>query len=156
MCISRSRTEMSFPSSSMRTHLPGYPRRLVKMWGLILASSYCSRKASTLKHQSVYVTSAPGSVNLKIGISSLTDTSRFLSLLPLQPLRLCRWPTISLTVEYLSESGAPLSGEEGGNPPPPIVVHWVLGGLLQGHAVPVWATGLASVLSLTPEVLQSC
>ena len=35
------------------------------MWGHILASSYCSRKASTSKCQSVYITCAPGSVNLK-------------------------------------------------------------------------------------------
>ena len=37
----------------------------------ILASSYCLRKASTSKRQSVYVTSAPRSVDLKIGISNL-------------------------------------------------------------------------------------
>ena len=59
MCISRSNTEMCLPLSSVQAHLPGYPRRLVKMWGHILTSSYCSRKASMLKHQSVYVTSAP-------------------------------------------------------------------------------------------------
>ena len=69
-------------------HLPGYPRRLAKMWGHILASLYCSRKASTLKCQSMYITSTPGSVDLKIGISNLTGASRFLSLLPLQPLHL--------------------------------------------------------------------
>ena len=129
MCISRFHTEMSLPSSSVRTHLPGYPRRLAKMWGCILASSYCSRKASTSKHQSVYIISAPGLVDLKIGISNLVGASRFLSLLPLWPLRLCRWPAVSLTVEYPSESGAPLSGEEGGKPPLPTVVHWVFGGL---------------------------
>ena len=50
----------------------------------------------------------------------------------------------------------PLSGEEGGKPPPLTVVHWVLGGLLRGCTVPVWATGLASVLSPTPEVLPFC
>ena len=33
MCISRSHTEMSLPSSSVRAHLPGYPWRLAKMWG---------------------------------------------------------------------------------------------------------------------------
>ena len=91
MCISRSHMEMSLPSSSVQAYLPWYPRRLVKMWGHMLASSYCSRKASTLKCQSVYITSAPGSVNLKIGISNLTGTSRFLSLLPLWPLHLCWW-----------------------------------------------------------------
>ena len=37
---------MSLPSSSVWAHLPGYPPRLAKMWGCILASSYCSRKAS--------------------------------------------------------------------------------------------------------------
>ena len=48
------------PSSSMRAHLMGYPQRLAKMWGCMLASSYCSRKATTLKCQSMYITSAPG------------------------------------------------------------------------------------------------
>ena len=45
--------ETSLPSASMRVHLLGYPRRLAKIWGCILASSYCSRKTSTSKHQSV-------------------------------------------------------------------------------------------------------
>ena len=71
MCISRSRTEISLPSFSMQTHLPGYPWRLVKMWGCMLASSYCSRKASTLKCQSVYVTLAPGSVDLRLAYQIL-------------------------------------------------------------------------------------
>ena len=62
--------------------------------GCILASSYCSRKASASKCQSVYVTSTHGSVDLKIGISNLAGANRFLSLLP---LRLCQWPAISLT-----------------------------------------------------------
>ena len=137
MCISRSHTEMSLPSSSMWAHLPRYPWRLVKMWGCILASLYCSRKASTSKHQSVYITSAPGLVDLKISISNLAGASHFLSLLPLQPLHLCWWPAVSLTVEYPSESGAPLSEEEGGKPPSLTVVHWVFGGLQCGHAVPV-------------------
>ena len=153
MCISRSRTEMSLPSSSVRAHLPGYPWRLAKMWGHILASSYCSRKVSTSKRQSVYVTSAPRSVDLKIGISNLTGASRFLSLLP---LRLYWQPAVSLAVEYPSESGTPLSGEEGGKPPPPTAVHWVFGGLPCGHTVPVWPASLASVLSPVPEVLPSC
>ena len=104
---------MSLPLSSMQAHLPGYPWRLAKMWGCILASSYCSRKASRSKCQSMYITSAPGSVDLKIGISSLAGASCFLSLLPLHPLHLCWWPTVSLAVEYPSESGAPLSGKEG-------------------------------------------
>ena len=86
MFISRSRTEISLPSSSMQAHLPVYPWRLAKMWGCMLASSYCSREASTSKRQSVYITLAPGSVNLKIGISNLVDASHFLSLLPLWPL----------------------------------------------------------------------
>ena len=55
----------------------------------ILASSYCSRKASTSKCQSVYITSAPGSVDLKIGISNLAGANHFFSLLPLQPLCQC-------------------------------------------------------------------
>ena len=93
-----------------------FTRVPMKMWGHILASSYCSRKASTLKCQSVYVTSAPGLVNLKIGISSLTGASHFLSLLPLQTLHLHQRPAVSLSVEYLLESGAPLSGRQGANP----------------------------------------
>ena len=156
MCISRSPTEMSLPSSSMRAHLPRYPWRLAKMWGCILASSYCSRKASTSKCQSVYITSAPGSVDLKIGISNLMGASRFLSLLPLWPLHLHRWPAVSLAVEYPSESGAPLSGEEGGKTPPPTVVHWDFRGLLHGYTAPVWVVSLASVISPTPEALLAC
>ena len=147
---------MSLPSSNMRAHLPGYPWRLAKMGGCILASSYCSRKVSTSKHQSVYVTSNPGSVDLKIGISNLAGTSCFLSLLPLWPQRLCWWPTVSLTVEYPSESGTPLSGEEGGEPPPLTVVHWDFGGLLHGCAAPVWVVSLTLVLFPIPEVLPSC
>ena len=132
------------------------PTETGKDVGCILASSYCSRKMSTSKRQSMYVTSTPGSVDLKIGISNLMGTSSFLSLLPLQPLHLCQWPTVSLTVEYPSESGAPLSGEEGGNPPSPTVVHWDFGGLPHGRAVPVQVVSLASVLSPIPEVLPSC
>ena len=156
MCISRSRTKMSLPSSSMRAHLSGYPRRLAKMWGCILASSYCSRKASTSKRQSMYITSTPGLIDLKIGIFNLTGASCFLSLLPLWPLHLCWWPAVSLAVEYPSESGAPLSGEEGGKSPLPTVVHWDFSGLPHSHTVPAWVASLASVLSPIPEVLPSC
>ena len=148
--------EIPLPSSSVQAHLLGYPRRLEKMWGHILASSYCSRKASTLKCKSVYVTSAPGSVNLKIGISNLMGASHFLSLLPLQPLHLCQWPTVSLTVEYPSESGASRSGEERGKPPLLTVVHWDFGGLVHGCTAPVWVVSLASVTSSTPEALLTC
>ena len=129
--------------------------RLVKMWGCILASSYCSWKASTLKCQSAYVTSAPGSGDLKIGISNLAGASHFLSLLPLWPLCLCRQPTVSLAVEYPSESGAPLSGEQGGEPPLPTGAHWDFGGLPHSHMAPVWGMSLTSVLSPIPEVLPS-
>ena len=139
-CASAGPTQMSLPLSSLRAHLLGYPSRLSKMWGCILASSYCSRKASTSKCQSMYITSTPRSVNLKIGISSLAGASHFLSLLPLWPLRLSRQPVVSLAVAYLSESGAPLT-------PPPTVVHWVLGGLPRGRSAPARSTGLASVLS---------
>ena len=145
-----------FALISMQAHLPGYPRRLVKMWGRILASSYCLRKASTSKRQSVYVTSTPGSVDLKIGISNLMGTSCFLSLLPLWPLHLCRQPAVSLTVEYPSESSAPQSGEEGGKPPPLTIVHWDFGGLLCSRAAPVWVVSLASVTSSTLEALLTC
>ena len=40
-----------------------------------------------------------------------------------------------------------LSGEEGGEPPPPTIVHWVLGSLPRGHTAPARPVGLASVLS---------
>ena len=156
MCISRSRTEISLPSSSMQAHLLGYPWRLAKMWGRMLASSYCSRKASTPNCQSVYITSIPGSVDLKISISNLTGASRFFSLLPLWPLCLCWWPVVSLIVEYPSEPGAPLSGEEGGEPPPPIAVDWDLGGLPHHHAAPVQEVSLASATSSTREALLAC
>ena len=139
---------MSLPSSGVWAHLPGYPQRLVKMWGRILASSYCSRKVSTSKHQSVYVTSTPGSVDLKISISNLVGASHFLSLLPLWPLCLRRWPAISLTVEYPSECGTPLSGEEGGEPPPLTVMHWDFSGLLCGKSClgPLPHSGGSSIL----------
>ena len=155
MCVNRSRMEISLPSSSMRAHLPGYPRRLAKMWGHMPASSYCLRKASTSKHQSLYITSAPGLVDLKIGISNLAGASHFFYLLPLQPLHLHWWPAVSLTV-YLSESGAPLFGEEGGKAPLPTVVHWDFGGLLHDRTVPVWVVSLASVTSSTLEALLTC
>ena len=122
----------------------------------MLASSYCSRKASTLNHQSVYITTTPGSVNLKIGISNLAGASCFFSLLPLQSLHLCRWPMVSLTVEYPSESSAPLSGEEGGEPPLPTTVHWDLGGHPCGHAAPVWEASLASAIPSTVVALPAC
>ena len=45
----------------------------------------------------------------------------------------------SLThIEYPSESGAPLSGEEGGKTPPPTVMHWDFGGLPRSRTAPVW------------------
>ena len=125
-------------------------------WGNMLASSYCLRKASTLRCQSMYVTSAPGSVDLKIGISNPMEASCFLSLLPLQPLHLCWWPAVSLTVEYPSESGAPLSGEEGCEPPLPTVVHWDFGGLPHGRTAPEQVVSLASATSFTPEALLTC
>ena len=99
ICISRSCTEIFLSSSRVWAHLLGYPWRLAKICGCILASSYCSRKVSTSKHQSVYVTSAPGSVNLKISISNLAGANSFFSLLPLQPLHWHRWPVASLAVE---------------------------------------------------------
>ena len=135
MCISRSHKEM---------------------WGCILASSYCSRKVSTSKHQSVYITSTPESVDLKISISNLMGASLFLSLLPLWPLHLCQWPAVSLAVEYPSESGTPQSGEEEGDPLLPTVVHWDFGGLPCGHTAPVWVVSLALVTSPTLEALPAC
>ena len=41
-----------------------------------------------------------------------------------------------LAEEYPSESGAPLSGEEGGEPPLPTTVHWDLGGHPHRRAAP--------------------
>ena len=122
----------------------------------MLASSYCSRKASTSNRQSVYITSTPGSVDLKISISNLAGTSCFFYLLPLQPLHLYRQPTVSLMVEYPSEFGAPLSGEEGGEPPLPTTVHWDLGGHLHGCAAPVWEVSLASAIPSTVVALPTC
>ena len=58
----------------------GVPMETGKDVGHMLASSYCLRKVSTSNCQSVYVTSAPGSVNLKISISNLAGTSHFFSL----------------------------------------------------------------------------
>ena len=147
MCISRSCTEMSLPSLSMHAHLSGYPRRLAKMWGHILASSYCSRKASTLKCQSVYITSAPGSVDLKIGISNLVGASCFLSLLPLQPLHLCQWPAVSLTVEYPSESGAPCLGKRGQAPSTDCSALGLWGPYMQSHCPHVGGEPCLSHLS---------
>ena len=121
----------------------------------MLASSYCSRKVSTLNHQSVYITCTPGSVNLKIGISNLAGANRFFSLLPLWPLHQCRWTVILLAVEYPSESGAPLSGEEGGEPPPPITVYWDLGGHLHGCTTPAQVVSLALAVSFTVEDLPA-
>ena len=105
---------------------------------------------------SVYVTSTPGSVDLKIGISNLAGASHFFSLLPLRPLHLCQQPAVSLAVEYPSESGATLSGEEGGKPPPSTTVHWVLGGCLCSHAATVREVSLASATSSTAEALPAC
>ena len=122
----------------------------------MLASSYCLRKVSTSNHQSVYITSAPGSVDLKIGISNLAGASHFFSLLPLWPLHLHSQPAVSLAVEYPSESCAPLSGEEGGEPPLPTTVHWDLGGHLHGHAAPVWEVSLASAIPSTAVALPTC
>ena len=122
----------------------------------MLASSYCSRKASMLHHQSVYITSTPGSVDLKISISNLAGANHFFSLLPLWPLHLCQQPAVSLAVEYPLESGAPLSGEEGGESPQPTIVHWDLGGCLCRCAAPVWVVSLASAISSTAEALPAC
>ena len=74
----------------------------------------------------------------------------------LLPLHLHQQPAVSLAVEYPSESGAPLSGEEGGDPPPLTVAHWDFGGLPCSCAAPVWGLSLVSVLSPIPEVLPSC
>ena len=134
----------------------GVPMETVRDVGDMLASSYCSQKASISNCQSVYVTSTLGLVDLKIGISNLAGTSCFFSLLTLQPLCLCQQPAVSLTVEYPSESGAPLSREEGGEPPLPTAVDWDLVGLLYGCIAPVWEVSLASATSSTLEALPAC
>ena len=80
----------------------------------------------------------------------------FLLPTPLWSLCLSWWPTVSLAVEYSSESSAPQSGEEGGKPPLPTVVHWEFGGLTCSHAAQVWVVSLASVTSSTPDALPIC
>ena len=62
---------------------------------------------------------------------------------------------VSLAVEYPSESSAPLSWEEGDEPPLPTVVHWDFSGLLCDRAAPVWVVNLASVTSSTLEALPT-
>ena len=121
----------------------------------MLASSYCLRKASTSKCQSVYITSAPRSINLRISISNLAGASYFFSLLPLWSLHLHQWPMVSLAVEYPSESSAPLSGEEGGKLPLPTTVHWDLVGHPHGHIAPVCEVSLASAITSTVVALPT-
>ena len=155
MCISRSHTVISLTSSSMGAHLLGYPWRLVKIWGSILASSYCSRKVSTLKHQSMSITSTPGSVDLKIGISNLTGVSHS------SPYSLCSLCTYAGGLQSHSQWSIhqslvpPGHGRRGANPPPTIV-HWDFSGLPCRCAAPVWVVSLASVTSSTPEALPAC
>ena len=62
---------------------------------------------------------------------------------------------VSLAVEYPSESGAPLSREEGGEPPPPTTVHWDLGGHPCSHTAPVQEVSLAWATSSTAEALPA-
>ena len=50
----------------------------------------------------------------------------------------------------------PQSGEEGGKPPLPTVVHWDFSGLPRGCTALVWLVSLASVTSSTPEALLTC
>ena len=59
-------------------------------------------------------------------------------------------------MEYPLESDAPLSGEEGGEPPPPTTVHWDLGGCPCGCAAPARVVSLASAISSTVEDLPAC
>ena len=122
----------------------------------MLSSSYSSRKASTSNCQRVYVTSTLRSIDLKISISNLAGANHFFSLLPLQPLNQCRQTVVLLAVEYPSESSTPLSGEEGGEPPPPTTVHWDLGCHLCGCTAPAQVVTLASAISSTVEELPAC
>ena len=87
-------------------------------------------------HHTVYMTSAFGSIDLKIGMSKHTSTRHF-SFLPL--LLLCQPPTASLAVEYPSESAPPQSEEEVSSLP----YRFGLGGLPQG-------LDEAALLLLTP------
>ena len=75
---------------------------------------------------------------------------------PSVALHLCWWPAVSLAVEYPLESGAPLSGEEGGEPSLPTTVHWDLGSLLCSCTAPVWEVSLALATSSTLEALPAC
>ena len=63
---------------------------------------------------------------------------------------------VSLAVEYPSESGAPLSGEEGDKPPPPTTMHWDLGNHPHGHAASVQEASLASAIPSTAVALPAC
>ena len=103
----------------------------------ILASSYCSRKASTSNRQSVYVTSTPGSVDLKISISNLAGANCFFSVLPLWPLHV-----LPCLVR--------------GEPPPPTTIHWDLGGHLCRCAAPAQVVSLASAIPSTVVDLPAC
>ena len=77
-----------------------------------------------------YITSAFGSVDLKIGMSKCTGARHFsFCLLLLQHLPL----GASLTVEYPSESTPPLSGEDGGKFPGHSFAGQGLGGLPHGQ-----------------------
>ena len=59
-------------------------------------------------------------------------------------------------MEYPSESGAPLFGEEGGEPPPPTKVHWDLGGHPCGCAAPAQVASLALAIPSTVVDLPAC
>ena len=63
---------------------------------------------------------------------------------------------ISLTVEYPSESGAPWSGEEGGESPPPTTVHWDLGGQPCSCTALVHVVGLVSATPSATLALPGC
>ena len=82
----------------------------------MLTSSYWSSQPSSSNFQMVYMTSAFGSIVLKIGMSKCVGARHF-SFLCL--LHLHRPTTTSLAVENPLESAPLQSGEEGGELPPP-------------------------------------
>ena len=156
MCISRSHTEMSLPSSSMLGPFAQVPMETGKDVG-------AHTSLIILLEKGIYIEVPECVHHLFPWISRLKDRhiqSRGCQPFPLPthlwPLCLCQQPAVSLAVEYPSESGAPLSGEEGHEPPLPTVVHWDLGGFPLSHTAPVWGMSLASVISPTLEALLAC
>ena len=104
----------------------------------MLSSWYWSSHPWTSNLHRVWVTSAFGSVDLKICMSKHAGANCFslcLLLLWQQDLG------VSLTVEYPSESAPSLSGEDGGEFPSPSLVGHCFGGLPLGHETGILKEG---------------